>query len=571
MKARLEAVVTILTLASSLAWASPRDAWYAEDTEDLFWFLVSADVHVGQNLWGGTQDTDNLAWLVGEAFQTIRPRFVFVCGDLVDGTNGGLIPTPLLHQYESEWSEYRAILDAHGMTPEVYVDLPGNHDQYCDKGLAHYRQYSIQGSSDDRTQHALVHETPYGFYHFLAVATPGNDGACWPADNAGLDAGEMDFIKSAWAASEGARLRFAFGHHGVHWGGSNKVGEGAAEFRQLLQKYEVAAYFWGHTHDYFSEYHDGTLFFNVRSLGKNDDRNVALAAVDHNALAVRAFTARKWPFVLITAPADASLGGSNPYAYKVPPGWVSAPVRALVFSVPAPQGVRFHVDSGPWLPMAEVVPGVYQATFDTTGLAEGEHRMRVRADPWSDADHEIRFLVGATVCWNGLDDDEDGLVDFPQDPGCLNPADPDEWNPPPEPDLTDEVGDDLPSVEEAETAGEVIAEPSDEGHGDLALSEEAAVVADPSPDPRPLDAGRGDIQESQPGDERGDLGAEAASDVGQAGEESFEEAPRPVPSVGGGCVHLGATGRPVGLVAWWLVGVLALRLARVFRRGEVER
>lgn len=522
--------------------ASPADAWYAEDFDDMFWFLVIADTHVGQNLWGGTQDTDNLAWVVGEAFQVIQPRFIFVCGDLVDGTHGGLIPK---NQSDEEWSQYRSILDAHKMTPAVYVDAPGNHDQYCDKGFKYYRKYSIQGSANDTTQHVVVHNGQRGFYHFLTVATPGNDGACWPADNAGLDAAELDFIRTALASSEGARLRFAFGHHGVRWGESNKVGEGASEFRQLMQKYQVAAYFWGHTHAYLSEFHDGTLFFNVRSLGKNDDRNVALAAVDHDSLAVRVFTARKWPFVLITAPANRALGGGNPYAYKVPRAWATAPVRALAFSLSPPQGVRFRVNDGPWQAMSEVRPGVYQGTMDATTLNEGEHRLRVRADPWNDADHEIRFLVGTTICSNGNDDDQDGLVDFPDDPGCLNLADEDEQDPPPVPEPeppAEEVGQGTEPTPE-----EVVSEENVADH------EEEVTLPDLSPrDTAPEEHG---------------INLDAADETSPEGFEkdpgaALAEPQTLVVSVGGGCAGSASGGRFAG------IGVLfgLLTLACLYRR-----
>ncbi len=580
MPRRFATVLIAAVLATATASGSPADAWYAEDADHLFWFLVTADVHVGENLFGGTQDTDNLAWVVGEAFQTIRPRFVFICGDLVDATHGGLIPK---QQSDDEWSEYRAVLEAAGMTPDILVDLPGNHDQYCDKGLTHYRKFSMQGSTDDQTQHSIVAwpfpprsaggQVPEGFYHFLTVATPANDGACWPADNAGLDAAEMDFIKAALAANEGASLHFAFGHHGVHWGGSNKLGEGGGEFRQLLQQYQVAAYFWGHTHDYFSEYHDGTLFFNVRSLGKSDDQNVALAAVDHDSLAVRAFTARRWPFVLVTAPADRSLGGGNPYAYTVPRSWTSAPVRALVFSVPVPAGVRFRVEDGPWVEMAEVAPGVYQGTLDATGLSEGEHRLRVRADPWDNADHETRFLVGTTTCSNGQDDDEDGLTDFPEDPGCRNPADQNEENPPlppePEPPADEasanlEARPDLPAeeavvFEDASASDPSEASPASDSASEILVDE--VFVDDPHSD------------ETMSGADSQGMSSDPFGDAEVAGADPLPEGTgRPVGSVGGGCAQSRSQGSPLG--AWalfvWVAGAfrLAATGARRFRGGE---
>ncbi len=38
-------------------------------------------------------------------------------------------------------------------------------------------------------------------------------------------------------------------------------------------------------------------------------------------------------------------------------------------------------------------------------------------------------------CEDGLDNDDDGLIDFPQDPGCLSATDDDEFNPPPPSDV----------------------------------------------------------------------------------------------------------------------------------------
>jgi len=554
----LHLILIVWGLASG-ALASPRDARYAEDPDHLFWFLVIADLHIGENLWGGTQDTDNLGWVLNEAVPVVQPRMVVACGDLVDATHGGLIP---LDQSDDEWSEYRAIVDASGMTPAVYLDLPGNHDQYCDKGLTHFLKYSLQGSMDAQTQHSMRVEMQDGFYHFLAVSTPANDGACWPADNAGLDAAEMDFIRAAFADNADARLTFAFGHHGVHWGESNNVGEGGEEFRGLLRTYEVAAYFWGHTHAYFNEFHDGSLFFNVQSLGKSDERNVALAAVDHDALAVRAFTAREWPFLLVTAPADASLGGGNPYAYVVPHGWAAAPVRALVFSKPDPEQVRFQVDGGPWMPMSGGPTGVFQAAMDAAALAPGEHRLRVRADPWNQADHEIRFVVADTACSNGLDDDGDGWTDYPEDPGCENPADLDEANPPliPEPDPTpDESAEPFPTPDEsaADERDAAIPESSEPGFVEPAFVEEAgsprevdsyeaAVVADAGPE-----------ISFEPGLDHGTAPAEGAQ-RGEPADRVEADSARVPGRAGGGCAAAGADD-PVGL--WWL-----LFLVPFFRR-----
>ncbi|NOZ00341.1 MAG: hypothetical protein GXP54_00430, partial [Deltaproteobacteria bacterium] len=406
MKKGLFTLMFTCLLVATQAAASPQSAWYSDESDRMFWFMVITDSHIGC----GKSCTNDLKWATGEAYQVIKPQFVFNCGDLVDATNGGLIPSA---QYDQEWSAYRAILDENGMTPLNYIDMPGNHDAYFDKGLTHFLEWSIQGSLDGNTQHSVTFDDWYGKYHFLAVATSTMNGGSWWADNAALDDAEMQFIEASFQQNADADLHFAFGHHGIHWGGSNKVGEGGVKFESLMKSNQVSAYFWGHTHDYLSEFHNGTLFRNTRSLGKSGDLNFTLAAVDHNAVEVRTFDVDDWPYLLITAPTDAQLGGGNPYTYPVPNGWTQAPVRALVFSKSQPESVVFRIDGGNWAPMEQVAESTWQGLFDATQLAAGTHKARVRANPWTDSDQEIAFFVASVACSNGIDDDQDGLTDFP--------------------------------------------------------------------------------------------------------------------------------------------------------------
>jgi hypothetical protein len=70
-------------------------------------------------------------------------------------------------------------------------------------------------------------------------------------------------------------------------------------------------------------------------------------------------------------------------------------------------------------------------TYTRTGkMAEGQ--LLVTSDAPSDAGvHTLRLLPDPpAACSNGLDDDGDGLVDFPDDPGCTDPMDLDEADSP---------------------------------------------------------------------------------------------------------------------------------------------
>ena len=421
--------LSLLTMLATMALARTAVAGYAVEASRVDWYLVISDTHIGTS---GDRDSENLAWATREAYTAIQPSLVVNCGDLTDAT--GLLPIPTGPQ-EEEWQEYRAILDDGGMTADLYVDLPGNHDQYEDAGLPHYLEYSISGSADGQTQHSVRQEGPSGVVHLLMTATPASNGGGVLADNATLDAGELAFLQKSLDDNADADVHLVFGHHPVDRDIGNSIEGGKEEFKTLLKTFDATAYVYGHTHSYQSEFRDRTLHLNLDSLGKSDKDHVALLALDDGSLSVRTFAAAQWPYVVITAPVDVGLGGGNPRAYSVPPGWDACPVRALVFGDRAPDGVRFQVDGGPWIAMTEATTHVWTGTFDSTGMGAGHHSLRVQASPWNRNDHEIAFRVGATACSNGADDDFDGLTDWPEDPGCASPGGDDEaGKPPPDPD-----------------------------------------------------------------------------------------------------------------------------------------
>lgn len=383
---RWPGLVLALLAVTSTVRADPSEARYSASPERLFWFSVITDSHIDS----GDRAMENLAWAAGsdaskgDAMGVVGPQFLFNCGDLTDATTV-LVPDG---QHDSEWQKYRDLLVAAGMSTDQYIDLPGNHDQYLDAPMDHYRGYSIQGVGDGKTQHNVSWTAPFGgAYQFLAAATPGNDGALW-IDNSGIDSGELLFLQQAVDYDQAATLRFAFGHHPI-----DELKYGKEDLLSLLKQARFLVYFFGHTHKYDTFWRDGTLHVNLDSLGKADNNNYVLVAVDHDSLALRPFNAGSWPMVLITAPIDAGLGGGNPYAYKVPQSWSEAPVRALVFSNQAASAVEYQVDSGTWTAMAPVSGPIWQGAMDATVLAAGRHVLRVRAQPWPSAYHEIAFDI----------------------------------------------------------------------------------------------------------------------------------------------------------------------------------
>ncbi|HOU54426.1 MAG TPA: metallophosphoesterase [Myxococcota bacterium] len=484
------AVRRTVALASVATWvmatwmpgaASALDEYRASG-DRIHWVLVTTDTHIGTS---GDRPQENLAWVTREACQAVQPEWVVVTGDLTDASPGGLIPWG---PQEGEWRDYRALVEASGMNASVYLDLPGNHDQYNDRGMPHFLQWSIQGAATGRTQQSVVMGDPDGGVHLLGLATPGNDGAVPPLDNAGLDAGELLFAQQALEDHGDAVAHVLFGHHPL-----DDLTYGRQEIEDLMRTWDVAAYLYGHTHKYEASFQGRTLLLNLDSLGKADHNHVALLALDGGILSVRAFDAGKWPMILVTVPADAALGGGNPRAPSLPPDWPQCPIRALVFGDQPAGEVTAQVDDREPVPLRPAGYGRFEGTLDTTGLSVGQHRLRVRAAPWNRGDHEIAFRVGATACRNGKDDDFDGLTDWPDDPGCESPLSEREDRVPPDPGDPgggEDVGvaDGGPETiagEEVPGDSELVPEAADEAPGD-GMPE---AVAEEVPEAGALDTG----------------------------------------------------------------------------------
>lgn len=393
MRIRKFASLLVLIIAvaffSSPAFAAQK-AYYYPNADRLFWFMIISDTHVGAK----TTASANLIWAVTQARQVIAPQFIVNCGDLCDSTNGGLIPDG---PYQDEWDTYRYILDSAGMTSDFYYDMPGNHDEYNDKNLAYYKANSIQGRATGLTQPSWTRQFSYGSYHFLGVCTPGNDGApfsIWPWDNygdhAGLDDIELPYIQSDLAGHTEAQLTLIFGHHPFdpyyHSLFDTGLTYGRETFLSLIQTYLVPFYGFGHTHNYRENFYykdltEGIYYMNVASLGKSDQNQYAVMAVDGNGLSLVPANKGVWPVVMITAPVDQSLGAyPNPYTYEIPPK-SNNPIRALVFDPNPVSQVQFSIDaSAVWQDMQRLAgTPIWEGQWNASTAAVGVHHITVRA------------------------------------------------------------------------------------------------------------------------------------------------------------------------------------------------
>ena len=394
----------------------PFGARYMADADEMLWFLQISDSHVGENLLFGTQDTDNLDYVVGEVVDTILPEFVVLTGDIVDASNGWLWPT---WQYQEEWDEYRGVTDAWGMDITFFHDVSGNHDTYTDAGATYYLGNSITGQAFGTWHEAWTHSFPWGEYLFVGLNTADVGGSLPGLESEGLTQDELGFLEDSLIAYGAANLAFVFTHHPLSY-----FDYGESETETLLTDHQVSVWANGHAHEYYVDFENATLYFNLDSLGRSGSHNLGVFAVDHDGVAARGVDIGVWPVVLTTAPTDTSLGGTNPYAYPVSGGQVDNPVRALVFDPDGVLAVEFEVDGGTGVPMAEVAPSVWQGDWDCTVETPGLHELTVWAVSLSGTEsHTIEVEVAITECDDGADNDGNGYVDYPDDGGCWSPSD----------------------------------------------------------------------------------------------------------------------------------------------------
>jgi hypothetical protein len=384
----LPAALTLgcLALAAPARAGGPENAYYANDTDGIFWFMHISDLHVGcaTSLEPGVKyDPENLVFALNDAVDVIAPVFVVATGDLVNGSRNNI---PTSGQSQSEWDEYKGIytaaLAAHAVP---YYDIVGNHDEYAvtwpnDEcpSLHWYLDNSYRGQLEGAAHFSWTYTTPLGDYFFYGFNSTGD---CVPAFTGGdgtiLD-GEYDALKTALEGADGAELRFVFAHQGP------SQPQNSARVVDELVKHGVF-YVHGHIHEY-KEYllgnDTGDIVVNeCDSTGKAAENNLAVGVVDHNAFIYRATSLLDpWPQVIITAPVATRLRDQalNPYAYDVCKDRVN-PVRALVFADQPPASVTVQVGTGQPVAMTQASAWLWTAQVDTSALAEGQQTVTVTA------------------------------------------------------------------------------------------------------------------------------------------------------------------------------------------------
>lgn len=405
---RLHFLVALALLATAAAprarGANPSRATYSRDGHRLFWLMHISDSHIGASAMEDHDGQAHLTWALTEAVDVIAPEMVILTGDLTDGSRNNI---PTSGQDQSEWNDYRAIVDGAGMTSSFFLDLPGNHDGYGDQGLTYYLANSLNGETTGLTYREVLLSFPFGDYLLFGLNSAGNGSGPF-AEQPAFPAEQVTLLESALTTYDSLPLALLFAHHPID------VPDGAAEVIALAQQHE-AFYYHGHIHAYGSYLDQGVLSAQVNSMGKADDENLAVIAVDNDAVTYAATsTSAPWPFVVITAPVGARLdsGAPNPYAYAVCNTASDNPVRALVFDAAPVSAVSVAVGSSGSSPMTQdpTEPRLWHGHIDTAGLPEGEVTLTVQAVASTARSASIPIYVSDVPCPEPLPQEPDAGV-----------------------------------------------------------------------------------------------------------------------------------------------------------------
>lgn len=418
------------------AYSGNPNPHYSYENDNIFWFIQISDTHIGDEIVGGDQDTTFLNEVTSRGYSAFEPAFIVATGDLTDATNGGLIP---MGQFDEEWQTYNEILINNGMNPQIYYDLPGNHDHYSEQDFHHYLTYSIQGPYQGSTQFSWNLEYPFGTYHFVAVCTPSNDGLPWPYDFAGLDYEELEFLVNDLEEYKNANLTFIFGHHPIYdWF------YGSETFQDICDYYKVSVYAYGHIHRYECNFigQTPTMHISVASLGKSTQDHILIYAIDNDAVSYALTNVKKnaetsevyieFPVVILTAPQPLEYCTNNIQRYPIPRSNTENPIRALVFDYDMSNiaYVKYKIDDGNYEEMSPVDDGlhIWEAYWDSTPYDYGEHTIYLRVRGTTTVEKEYTIELSETQCSDGIDNDNDNFVDL-EDPGCQDLLDNDESEP----------------------------------------------------------------------------------------------------------------------------------------------
>jgi hypothetical protein len=333
------------------------------------WLLHLTDIHIGAQPFA----VDALTTMVQQVEDAVEPTATLNTGDVTDtGTT-------------TEWTTYRGVIQGQILPFPLHLEVIGNHDVKTEDGKGFL--VSSQTGKAGAGLHGLSYiDTPQGRIRVVrtntvdsSVATNQLLGFIGETQVKSLEALPPSPIAPAYTV--------VAGHHPLVGIQSLQILGTDKRMRELLDHFSASVYLCGHAHFKMLSWAKDTLVVQGPTLGKPElvtpNPGFAVVALDTTGPAARVYGLTKsspatvsWPLVLITTPADADLGGTNPHAKPLAPGG-SLDVRALAFDPGMVQVVEARIDSDAWVAMAAAGRPLWQLTL-TAPTAAGKHKLEVR-------------------------------------------------------------------------------------------------------------------------------------------------------------------------------------------------
>lgn len=348
----------------------------------IFWFIQITDTQSSWMEWGGNERRDpedgytkNVKYFFNETQNTIKPVFIVNTGDLVDSDYHNFFMRNR-GQLLDEWSYYNETITERGMNSSYYFDIPGNHDVYRNPFYGYYLNYSMSGSAFGTDQFLVNLNLTWGNYSFYFLSTPEDHGLEYPFALGGrLGNSEINWLQNKLAANTHSNLSFAFGHHPPFEIFSCRASTGQ-DFIDLLQDYNIKAYFCGHGH--METYQDIYGVAAVETSKFNyDGGTYRIIAVDEDRLSTVQQIGQNWPVGIITNPIDEKFAIGK---YDMQKHMNPQKIRALAWDPLGVTSVEWRADrKSAWISMDEIVGDpLWEANFDDSLIDGKSHLIEIR-------------------------------------------------------------------------------------------------------------------------------------------------------------------------------------------------
>jgi len=348
------------------------------------WFLHITDLHLGASSYAD----EALKTAIDYVVPVVNPTATLVTGDVTDDGSAG------------QWSAYLAAIQGKVAAYPLHLEIVGNHDKKGDgKGFFTGTQTGLAGGG----MYGLSYvDAAQGRIEIVRTDTVDSTKALEQL----LGYVSEDQVKDLEAlppSTVPVWRSIVLGHHPIDGVQGLKVLGTDKRLEQLLTHFAAEVYLCGHAHVSNLSWNKTTLVVQGPTLGKPEiaapNPGFALVALDEEGPAARIFGLTKsspaavgWPLVLITAPADAGLGGTNPRAKPVTPGQATLTVRALGFSPGGIVAAEARVDGGGWLALNGADKPLWQGSVAVP--APGKHTLDVRVlAPEGAGTHTVSFSV----------------------------------------------------------------------------------------------------------------------------------------------------------------------------------